>query len=199
MTFLLLKRWSDGWSVYARTNSKSIELLSLRQNQSGSDMRTRGAVGFTHMEENIASSLVVKEHGLYNCAVTYLLGMQGRSHHVTMLLRTRAELTAALTSCFDCYLCILFNFLIILPVTDGSKLPQQQRSIWTSSTYVLGSLTQTSSTDLLHPAARRLLILLILFWPSSHLLPFLMSHVRIWQLSETEDGCKDSVIVGIFL
>ena len=61
----------------------------------------RGGTGFTHLEEHIASSIVLQEHGSYNCAVTYLLRMQCRSHHVTMPPRTRADLTTALTSCFD--------------------------------------------------------------------------------------------------
>ena len=56
----------------------------------------RGTIGFTYLEEYVASSLVVKESGSYNCAVTYLLGMQGRSHHTNMPPRTRHELMAVL-------------------------------------------------------------------------------------------------------
>ena len=59
-------------------------------------MTSRAATGFTHLEENVALSLVVKENCTYNAAVTYLVRMQDLSHHKCMEPRSRDDLLQVL-------------------------------------------------------------------------------------------------------
>lgn len=57
---------------------------------------SRAATGFSHLEENVALSLVVKQNSTYNAAVTYLVRMQDLSHHKFMEPRSRDDLLQVL-------------------------------------------------------------------------------------------------------
>ena len=50
---------------------------------------SRSSTGFTHLEENVALSLVVMQNTSFNMAVTYLIRMQDLSHHKSLEPRSR--------------------------------------------------------------------------------------------------------------
>ena len=62
---------------------------------------SRAATGFTHLEENVALSLVVKQNSTYNAAVTYLVRMQDLSHHNLMEPRSRDDLLQVLRARYE--------------------------------------------------------------------------------------------------
>ena len=62
---------------------------------------SRSSTGFTHLEENIALSLVVKQQSTYNAAATYFGRMQDQSHHKFLEPRSREELIQVLGARFE--------------------------------------------------------------------------------------------------
>ena len=62
---------------------------------------SRSSTGFTHFEENVALSLVVKQNTTYNAALTYLVRMQDQSHHKFLEPRSREELFQVLGARFE--------------------------------------------------------------------------------------------------
>ena len=62
---------------------------------------SRSSTGFTHFEENVALSLVVKQNTTYNAALTYLVRMQDQSHHKFLEPRSRGELFQVLGARFE--------------------------------------------------------------------------------------------------
>ena len=61
---------------------------------------SRSSTGFTHLEENVALSLVVKQNTSFNMSVTYLTRMQDLSHHKLMEPRSQVDLHQVLSATF---------------------------------------------------------------------------------------------------
>ena len=61
---------------------------------------SRSSTGFTHLEENVALSLVVKQNTSFNMGVTYLTRMQDLSHHKLMEPRSQVDLHQVLSATF---------------------------------------------------------------------------------------------------
>ena len=62
---------------------------------------SRSSVGFTHFEEDVALSLVVKQNTTFNVAVTYLVRMQDLSHHKFLEPRSRDAVFQVLSARFQ--------------------------------------------------------------------------------------------------
>ena len=71
----------------AATRALSAELRASKHRRS-----SRSSTGFTHLEENVALSLVVKQNMSFNMAVTYLTRMQDLSHHKFLEPRSQGDL-----------------------------------------------------------------------------------------------------------
>ena len=61
---------------------------------------SRSSTGFTHLEENVALSLVVKQNTSFNMGVTYLTRVQDLSHHKLMEPRSQVDLHQVLSAAF---------------------------------------------------------------------------------------------------
>jgi hypothetical protein len=61
---------------------------------------SRSETGFTHLEENVALSLVVKQNTSFNMGVTYLTRMQDLSHHKFLEPRSQVDLHQVLSARF---------------------------------------------------------------------------------------------------
>ena len=61
---------------------------------------SRSETGFTHLEENVALSLVVKQNTSFNMGVTYLTRMQDHSHHKFLEPRSKDDIFQVLSARF---------------------------------------------------------------------------------------------------
>ena len=79
----------------AATRALNVELRASKHRRT-----SRASTGFTHWEEDVALSLVVKQNTNFNMAVTYLTRMQDLSHHKFLEPRSQVDLHQVLSARF---------------------------------------------------------------------------------------------------